>query len=412
MTYGLIGKKLGHSFSKEIHEQLADYTYELKELSPQQVEAFIREREFSAINVTIPYKETVIPFLDEISPRAQSIGAVNTIVNRGGKLTGYNTDILGMGALLDYHEIDIENKKVLILGSGGTAHTAVALAKERKAAQILVASRGGINGITYEEVYASHTDAQIIINTTPCGMYPLIDNSPLDLSFFDDLEGVVDAIYNPLRTSLILQAQAKGIKAAGGLYMLVAQAVYAVQFFWDCSMDFSVIDKIYRKILAQKENIVLIGMPSCGKSTIGKILAKKLNRVLYDTDHLIRVKYKKSAGEIIQNEGEVAFRDKESDVVSSSVAPLSGAIIATGGGAVLRKENVLHLKKNGKLFFIDRPLDLLITTKDRPLSSDRAALEARYKERYPIYCAAADKKIAPAIDLDIICNEIIKEMNL
>lgn len=412
MTYGLIGKKLGHSFSKEIHEQLADYTYELKELLPQQVEGFIQERAFSAINVTIPYKETVIPFLDEISPRAKAIGAVNTIVNSNGKLKGYNTDILGMGALLDYHEINIENKKVLILGSGGTAQTALTLAKERNASQVLIVSRGGANGITYEEVYTSHTDAQIIINTTPCGMYPQIDDSPLDLSAFEALEGVVDAIYNPLRTSLILQAQAKGVKAAGGLYMLVAQAVYAVQFFLDCSMDLSVIDKIYHKILAQKENIVLIGMPSCGKSTIGTLLAEQLNRELYDTDQLICSEYGKSPAEIIQNEGEAAFRDKESNVVSSLVAPLSGAIIATGGGAILKSENVLELKKNGKLFFIDRPLELLITTKDRPLSSDRNALEARYNERYPIYCAAADKKISPAIDLDVICNEIIKEMNL
>lgn len=412
MTYGLIGKKLGHSFSKEIHEQLADYTYELKELLPQQVKGFIRERGFSAINVTIPYKETVIPFLDEISPRAKAIGAVNTIVNSNGKLKGYNTDILGMGALLDYHEINIENRKVLILGSGGTAQTALALAKERNASQVLIVSRGGANGITYEEVYTSHTDAQIIINTTPCGMYPQIDDSPLDLSAFEALEGVVDAIYNPLRTSLILQAQAKGVKAAGGLYMLVAQAVYAVQFFLDCSMDLSVIDKIYHKILAQKENIVLIGMPSCGKSTIGTLLAEQLNRELYDTDQLICSEFGKSPAEIIQNEGEAAFRDKESNVVSSLVAPLSGAIIATGGGAILKSENVLELKKNGKLFFIDRPLELLITTKDRPLSSDRNALEARYNERYPIYCAAADKKISLAIDLDVICNEIIKEMNL
>ena len=412
MTYGLIGKKLGHSFSKEIHEQLADYTYELKELLPQQVKEFIQERAFSAINVTIPYKETVIPFLDEISPRAKAIGAVNTIVNSNGKLKGYNTDILGMGALLDYHEINIENKKVLILGSGGTAQTALAMAKERNASQVLIVSRGGANGITYEEVYTSHTDAQIIINTTPCGMYPQIDDSPLDLSAFEALEGVVDAIYNPLRTSLILQAQAKGVKATGGLYMLVAQAVYAVQFFLDCSMDLSVIDKIYHKILAQKENIVLIGMPSCGKSTIGTLLAEQLNRELYDTDQLICSEFGKSPAEIIQNEGEAAFRDKESNVVASLVAPLSGAIIATGGGAILKSENVLELKKNGKLFFIDRPLELLITTKDRPLSSDRNALEARYNERYPIYCAAADKKISPAIDLDIICNEIIKEMNL
>lgn len=412
MTYGLIGEKLGHSFSKEIHEQLTDYIYELKEMPLQALQGFFEERAFKAINITVPYKQAVMPYLDEISPRARAIGAVNTVVKRDGKLYGYNTDILGMAALLDYHKINIENKKVLILGSGGTAHTANALAKERNAAQVLIVSRGGNGGITYDEAYNAHTDAQIVINTTPCGMYPDIDASPLDLSSFDALEGVVDAIYNPLRTSLISQAKSKGIKAVGGLYMLVAQAVYAVQFFLDRSMDLSKINEIYSKICSQKENIVLIGMPSCGKSTVGDLLAKQLNRPFYDTDALILNAYGKTPAEIIENEGESAFRECESKVISETVAGLNGAIIATGGGAVLRDENIFQLKKNGKLFFIDRPLEFLITSKDRPLSSDRAALEARFRERYPRYCSVADVIISPAIDLEAICNEIIKEMNL
>lgn len=411
MTYGLIGEKLGHSFSKEIHELLTDYTYELKEIPSQELQEFFEERAFEAINVTVPYKQTVMPYLDEISPRAQAIGAVNTVVKRDGKLYGYNTDILGMAALLDYHKIEIENKKVLILGSGGTAHTAFALAKERKAAQVLIVSRSGKGGITYEEAYKAHTDAQIIINTTPCGMYPNMDASPLDLSTFDALEGVVDAIYNPLRTELILQAKGKGIHAAGGLYMLVAQAVYAIQFFLDCIIESSKIDEVYHKICSQKENIVLIGMPSCGKSTVGKRLAKQLDRPFYDTDELIRSKYGKPPAEIIKGEGEAVFRDCESKMISKVVAGINGAVIATGGGAILRDENVFQLKKNGKLFFIDRPLELLITSKDRPLSSDRTLLEKRYQERYPRYCAVADRMISPAIDLKAICNEIIKEMN-
>ncbi len=411
MTYGLIGEKLGHSFSKEIHELLANYTYELKEIPSQDLQGFFEERAFEAINVTVPYKQAVMPYLDEISPKAQAIGAVNTVVKRDGKLYGYNTDILGMAALLDRHKIDIENKKVLILGSGGTAHTAFALAKERMAAQVLIVSRSGKNGITYEEAYNCHTDAQIVINTTPCGMYPHIDASPLDLSAFDALEGVVDAIYNPLRSSLILQAEGKGINAAGGLYMLVAQAVYAVQFFLNCTIESSKIDEVYYKIRAQKENIVLIGMPSCGKSTVGKRLAKQLDRPFYDTDALIKNEYGKTPAEIIESEGEAVFRDCESKVIAKAVAGLNGAVIATGGGAILRDENVSQLKKNGKLFFIDRPLELLITSKDRPLSSDRAALEARYQERYPRYCAVADAIISPAVDLEAICNEIIKEMN-
>ena len=411
MTYGLIGEKLGHSFSKEIHEQLASYTYELKELTPQELQKFFAQRSFKAINVTVPYKQAVMPYLDEISPEAQSIGAVNTIVNRDGKLCGYNTDLLGMEAMLDHHQIELKDKKVLILGSGGTAHTAYALAKKRKASQVLVVSRNGANGITYEEAYASHTDAQVIINTTPCGMYPNEEDAPLDLSPFEALEGVADAIYNPLQTNLILQAKGRGVQAAGGLYMLVAQAVFAVEFFLGCAIEPAKIDAIYRSVYSQKENIVLIGMPSCGKSTVGNRLAKQLNRPFYDTDKMIIEEYGKTPAEIIEREGEAAFRDCESKVIAQLTAETNGAIIATGGGAILRDENVLRLKRNGKLFFIDRPLELLITSKDRPLSSDRALLEKRYQERYPRYCAVADKTISPAIDLEWICNEIIKEMN-
>lgn len=411
MTYGLIGEKLGHSFSKEIHEQLASYTYELKELPPQELQKFFEQRSFRAINVTVPYKQAVMPYLDEISPEAQSIGAVNTVVNRDGKLFGYNTDLLGMAAMLDHHQIEIENKKVLILGSGGTAHTAYALAKKRNASQVLVVSRNGANGITYEEAYASHTDAQVIINTTPCGMYPNGEDAPLDLSSFDALEGVADGIYNPLQTNLILQAKGRGVKAAGGLYMLVAQAVFAVEFFLDCAIEPAKIDAIYKSIYSQKENIVLIGMPSCGKSTVGKQLAKQMNRPFYDTDKMIIEEYGKTPAEIIEREGEAVFRDCESKVIAQLTAKTNGAVIATGGGAILRDENVLRLKRNGRLFFIDRPLELLITSKDRPLSSDRALLEKRYQERYPRYCAVADKVVSPASDLEWICNEIIKEMN-
>lgn len=412
MTYGLIGEKLGHSFSKEIHELLADYTYQLKELSSEELQGFFQERSFEAVNVTVPYKQAVMPFLDEISPEARAIGAVNTVVKREEKLYGYNTDILGMAALLDRHKIEIENKKVLILGSGGTAHTAYTLSKERNASQVLIVSRNGANGITYEETYASHTDAQIVINTTPCGMYPNTDASPLDLSSFDSLEGVVDAIYNPLRSSLVLQAQKKGVKAVGGLYMLVAQAVFAVEFFLDCAIDSAKIDEIYNKVCSQKENIVLIGMPSCGKSTVGKRLANQLNCPFYDTDELILKEYRKTPAEIIKSEGEATFRNCENKIISETIAGVNGAVIATGGGAILRDENVCNLKKNGKLFFIDRPLELLITSKNRPLSSDRTLLELRYRERYPRYCAVADKVISPAIDLDVICDEIIKEINV
>ena len=412
MNYGLIGEKLGHSFSKEIHEKLADYTYELKELKPEELDGFMRQKAFKAINVTIPYKQAVIGYLDEISPLAKAIGAVNTVVHRDGKLYGYNTDILGMKGLIAYNGISLAGKKVLILGSGGTSKTARALATESGAGEIYIVSRTGNGGITYEEAYANHKDAQIIINTTPCGMYPNIDGSALDLSSFSKLEGVVDAIYNPLRTALILDAQSRGIPSAGGLYMLVAQAAYAVEFFLNTKIEEAKITAIYRSMLAAKENIVLSGMPGCGKSTVGRILAQKTDRPLFDTDTLIQERFGKTPAEIINQEGEAAFRQKESVVIRETVALKNGCIIATGGGAILRDDNVNNLKKNGKTFFIDRPLDLLVTTKDRPLSSDRELLEKRYNERYDRYCNTADVIISPAIELDAICAKIIKEMNL
>ena len=243
-------------------------------------------------------------------------------------------------------------------------------------------------------------------------MYPNIDGSALDLSSFSKLEGVVDAIYNPLRTALILDAQSRGIPSAGGLYMLVAQAAYAVEFFLNTKIEEAKITAIYRSMLAAKENIVLSGMPGCGKSTVGRILAQKTDRPLFDTDTLIQERFGKTPAEIINQEGEAAFRQKESVVIRETVALKNGCIIATGGGAILRDDNVNNLKKNGKTFFIDRPLDLLVTTKDRPLSSDRELLEKRYNERYDRYCNTADVIISPAIELDAICAKIIKEMNL
>ncbi len=412
MKYGLIGEKLGHSFSKEIHEMLADYTYELKEIAPADLDRFMKARDFCAINVTIPYKQAVIPYLDEISPRAKEIGVVNTIVNREGKLYGYNTDVLGLRALLSYHDIPLTGKEVLILGSGATSKTAYALAKELGAAEIHIVSRSGKGGITYEEAYATQRDSQIIINTTPCGMFPDLHSCPLDLSSFAALEGVADVVYNPLRTELVLQAKKRNIPAAGGLLMLVGQAVCAVEFFLNTSIEDEQIVVIYRKILAEKENIVLIGMPGCGKSTVGKRLAERLGRPFLDTDTVIRERCGRTPAEIIEAEGEKAFREIESAVIREEIAPRNGCVIATGGGAVLRDENVKNLRKNGRLFFLDRPLELLAVSDDRPLSKDRSLLEKRYAERYDRYCQSADHMVSPALELNAICDEIIKEMNV
>lgn len=391
MKYGLIGEKLGHSFSKEIHNKLFDYDYELKEITPEDLEKFITNKDFSAINVTIPYKEKVMPYLDFVSDTAKKIGAVNTVVNKNGKLYGYNTDFLGLKSLILKNGIDLSGRKVLILGSGGTSKTAYAVAQNLNAREIYKVSRKKTDGyITYTEL-KNHTDTEIIINTTPCGMYPNIESSPLDLSDFTNLQGVVDVIYNPLQTKLVNSAKQKGIKAVGGLYMLVAQAVYAAEKFTEKEVPQSKIDEIFQIIFKSKQNIVLVGMAGCGKTTVGKKLAEELKLEFIDTDEEIVKKYGVIT-DIFKIKGEKVFRDYESEVVRE-VSALQGYIIATGGGAVLRRENTDLLKLNGKVYFLDRPLDKLVATDDRPLSSNRSDLEKRFYERYDTYLNCCDVRI-------------------
>lgn len=392
MLYGLIGEKLSHSFSKEIHESIADYKYELKELSEAELADFFKKREFKGINVTIPYKEKVIPYLDEISPEAESIGAVNTVVNRKGRLCGYNTDFPGLASLAEYAGIDMKNKKVLIFGTGGTSRTAMAVAEKSGAAEIIRVSRSGREtSVTYEEAYKRHSDAEIIINATPAGMYPSVSSSPGDLTHFKNLTGLIDVVYNPLRTTLALQAENMGVTACNGLYMLVAQAVYASALFTGGSAKTCVIDRIYRRILLEKQNIVLIGMPSSGKTTIGKILAESLGKKFTDTDEAIVSQIGMPISEYFDAYGEKAFRDMESRIIEQA-AVKNGLVIATGGGAVLRKENVCALKRNGTVIFLDRSPELLTVTSDRPLSSNKADMMKRYNERYSLYLEAADMK--------------------
>lgn len=390
MEYGLIGEKLGHSFSKEIHNQIGNYNYELKEIPKTELEAFIKERNFKGINVTIPYKQDVIPFLDFVDDAAKEIGAVNTVVNREGKLFGYNTDFIGLKRLILSKKIDIEGKKVLILGTGGTSKTATAVAKSLKAGEIFIVSRKeSPKTITYEQAVSIHKDANIIINTTPCGMFPKIDETPISLESFEKLECVVDVIYNPLRTQLVLQALEYGINAIGGLYMLFQQAIAAEEYFFEKSVSFDKVEKIFKKIESDKKNIVLVGMPGCGKSTVGKKLASELNREYFDTDELITKKYGKTPADIICEKGEKAFRDIEAQICAE-ISMKQNVVISTGGGAVLRSENIFNLKKNGTVFFIDRNIDKIKPTGNRPLSDSRKKLEEVYKVRYPIYTKCAD----------------------
>ena len=393
MEYGLIGEHLPHSFSKEIHEQLASYTYDLHELAPDELDGFMQKKAFRAINVTIPYKRDVIPYLDEISPSANEIGAVNTIVNRNGKLSGYNTDMLGMEALIRRIGLDLTGRTVLILGTGGTSHTAQYVAKHLGAAKVVTVSRSGRDGsVTYADAPKRFPDAAVILNTTPSGMFPNVDAQAIDLSLFPALEGVADVVYNPLRTQLVQQAHALGLPAEGGLYMLVGQAVAAVEIFLGKKLAPDALDRVFASVLASKESIVLTGMPGSGKTTVGRMLAQKLGRRFYDSDNEITTRTGRTPNEIIRADGEPAFRDIERDVIAAlSLEP--GCVIATGGGAILRPENIRHLRANGRIFFLDRPLEDILPTDDRPLSSDRAALQRRYDERYPVYTATADAVI-------------------
>ncbi len=412
MEYGLVGEKLGHSFSPEIHGRIAPYKYELVALTHEAFDAFMRARDFRAINVTIPYKKDVIPYLDMIDERAARIGAVNTVVNREGKLYGYNTDYDGMAYLVRSIGLDMTGKKVLILGSGGTSLTAYALASDLGAASVLRVSRTAKDAdtVTYEEVYASHTDASVIINTTPVGMYPHPDGVAIDLARFSCLAGVIDAVYNPLRTTLVETAASRGIPAVGGLGMLVAQAVRASEYFTGNIYDDNCIDEILADITHAKEHVILIGMPASGKSTVGRMVADALGRELIDIDAEIV----KTAGcdipAIFREYGEAYFRDLESEVLARVLFTHTGCVIATGGGAPLREANVRAMHRTGRVYWLDRSLEKLTPTSDRPTACDYAAIAARYRERYQTYRASADVRIDGDGTPDEVAAQLLEEM--
>ena len=407
MQFGCIGEHLTHSFSKEIHALLQDYPYELLEIPMGELDAFMTRRDFQAINVTIPYKQAVIPYLDRIDDTAAAIGAVNTIVNRNGRLYGYNTDFGGMADLIRRTGIDLSGKKVLILGTGGTSNTALAVARHLGAACVHKVSRSAKpQTLTYEEALQAHTDAQVLINTTPRGMFSRESGMPIDPTVFPQLCGVIDAVYNPLRTEFVQKARSLGIPAAGGLYMLVRQAVLASEIFLDTSYPAGLTEEVYRAVKAAKENLVLIGMPGSGKTTVGTQLAEAMGRPFLDTDVLIGETYGKAPAQIITEQGEQAFRDMESQIIRD-VSAHTGCVIATGGGAVLRRENIDLLRRNGRIIFLDRPVSQLLPTEDRPLSSSKEAILQRYNERYPLYCAAADKTVAGSTPEDTV-KELLK----
>lgn len=394
---GLIGAKLGHSFSPRIHAALADYPYELFELEEQEVGSFLQSGRFDALNVTIPYKKTVMPFLQEISPEARRIGAVNTILRRpDGSLVGHNTDYAGFSDLVKDCGVPLQGKKVLVLGSGGASRTAVTVAADMGARAVVVISRNG------EDNYGNlerHADAEIIINATPVGMYPKNGAAPLSLSAFPRLQAVLDMIYNPARTALLLEAEERGIPHRNGLLMLVSQARRAAELFLNTVIGDSEVVRITNSIARDTENIILIGMPGCGKSTLGREIAARLGRELVDCDAEIV----KAAGcpipQIFAERGEEGFRAIETEVLGE-LSKKSALVIATGGGVVTRERNYPLMHQNGRILFLDIAPDAL-PTDGRPLSQKRSPA-VLYAERLPLYRKMADEIIR--IDRDIAKN--------
>ena len=386
MEYGLIGERLGHSHSPKIHGLLADYDYQLRELSPEELPAFLEARDFRGLNVTIPYKKTVLPWCGALGEGARRIGCVNTLVRQAdGTLFGDNTDYYGFCTTLRRGGVDPKGRHCLVLGSGGTSLTATKALEDLGAASVERVSRSGT--LNYENVY-DRTDAEIIVNTTPVGMFPNNGNAAVDLSRFPHLKGVADVVYNPLKTAFLLQAEALGIPHAGGLPMLVAQAKRAAELFTGEEISDEKMEAVLRQVKADVTNLVLIGMPGSGKSTLGRLAAELLDRPFLDADSFIVERAGMSIPEIFEKEGEEGFRKRETEALAE-LGKRSGVVIATGGGAVLRSENLPLLRQNGWICRLRRPVEEL-PLEGRPLSASPQRLKEMEAEREPYYAAAAD----------------------
>ncbi len=386
MKCGLLGRHLAHSYSSQIHAFLGDYSYELFEKEPDEIESFLKNGDFDSINVTVPYKKDVIPFLDVLTPSAEKLGAVNTVLRQNGALIGHNTDYYGFCYMLRSSRLNVTGKKVLVLGSGGASNTVVAVLQEQ-GAQVVVISRSGENN--YSNLHL-HADASVIVNTTPVGMYPNTGISALSLDNFPSLEGVLDLIYNPARTKILLDAEERGLIAMNGLLMLVAQAKEAAEWFLDQPIADAKIPIIHQKLREQMENLVLVGMPGCGKSTVGRLLADHLGMAFVDADTELVHTCGQEIPDIFALKGEEAFRKLESQTLAE-LGKRSGTVIATGGGCVTREENYPHLHQNGTILWLKRDLEKL-PTDGRPLSQTNR-LQNMWQIRQPLYRRFADLEV-------------------
>ena len=411
MKCGLIGHKLGHSFSPRIHRELADYSYELFELEREELGSFFEKRDFAGVNVTIPYKKDAMSYCTELTDIARKIGCVNTIVHRAdGTLLGHNTDYDGFKWLLESTGVSAGGKKALVLGSGGASLTAQTVLCDMGAESVIVVSRRGENNYSNIDI---HSDAAILVNATPVGMYPHNGESPVDLNKLPGLECVIDVVYNPAKTKLLLDAERLNIRCANGLGMLVAQAAAASRMFLGLDYDEQYLNNEVVRILdglrGETRNILLIGMPGCGKSTVGKLLAQKLGRSFYDADDELVKSVGKSIPDIFANEGEAGFRSYETEILQR-LTKESGCVISAGGGAVTVNANLDLMRQNSVILWLKRELELL-PTDGRPLSQANK-LSAMYEKRRPLYEAASDCIISNEDTVEQCVNDIIHALHL
>lgn len=409
MNIGLIGHPLGHSYSKIMQEQWVDCEYHLWDIAPEDVGEFMTKKQFDGINVTIPHKMAVIPYLDDIDETALKVGAVNTIVHRNNRLIGYNTDVFGLTWLLQENNISITNKKVAILGNGGATKAALVVASNLGCKQCLIVSRKKGDGvITMDELMQEHNDVEVFIQATPVGMMPHEDQQLFSLASFHKAEAFVDLIYNPYRTTMVIEALDLGLKAIGGLQMLVAQGQEAIKRFHNITLSDDEIRSMVSALRCEKQNVVLIGMPGCGKSTVGKMFAEYCQREWVDCDQLIEQRCKKSIAEIFKDEGEEAFRNIESEVITM-LSKRQGIVISCGGGVIKRHENTVRLRRNGFIVYLKRDLNELEVGVSRPLSQHKGVLEEMYKQRHPLYEKMMDVCIENNQCLQTVVENIERE---